>query len=342
MTIYKHLIALILLIFYSYATEAKTLHWPDLCSEGQLTVTNKTATTTTFWLQTFAPVLSSEAEYQVESGHQVTISLSGLKPSSRQALLYFTESNSQKLTAELKCSDYTAPATENEGGEQIFKKPLTSDFSFYLKNLTNLKNVITIEYLDAYFKTLHKESVSMENQEQGSFSFQFNENYKYIKITGELKFTSFIIFNKKSQLPFMINPEQVPKVDGIYFVVSPRSNQGDSFVVNIKDPQLVSKAREQIKNPTLEKILFGKIQIGSNHFNRNWNSLSKSFWSWSVSEVTNISDLASTSCNGFPQAVEDRLDSWVNDPGRICFWTYRIKQELSPEEVATGQLKGSP
>ena len=96
------------------------------------------------------------------------------------------------------------------------------------------------------------------------------------------------------------------------------------------------RARELIKFPQKEKMVFAKIQKQHSGFNRNWTKPEKSFWSWSTSEVTNFADLGSTACNGTPQEVEDRFEHWIVDPGQICFWNYRVKKELTPAEVAAG------
>jgi hypothetical protein len=119
--------------------------------------------------------------------------------------------------------------------------------------------------------------------------------------------------------------------------VGARTGADDNFVVKIEKPELIEKARTQIKNPALEKIVFAKIAKDHNGFNRNFNS-GGSFWSWSATEVTGFGDFGSTACNGQPQMLEDRVDSWIENPGQICFWSYRIKRELTSDEITKGKL----
>lgn len=328
------------LIFYANTTLATVLHWPDHCPSGQLNIENPSSSTVSFWVQKFNPTLSAETEFSIPAQGQMTLQLESLSAIERNSLIYFPQSPNQKMKAQLKCKDFSATATENEGGVQIFKAPSQT---FYLKNLTNSENILSIEYLDSFFKPIHKVQQKLKPQEHGIFNTPAEEaavkNAKYVQISGESKWMGYSVKSTSFQLPMIINPQLgIPATEGVFFEVAPRDNKGDSFIVSIKEASLIQKARDQISNPQLEKILFGKIKVGHQSINRNLRSLTKSYWSWSVSEVTNISDLASTSCNGFPQAVEDRLDSWVDDPGRICFWNYRIKRELSSSEVSTGQV----
>lgn len=161
----------------------------------------------------------------------------------------------------------------------------------------------------------------------------------FVRISAENKFTAFNLNSVGSQNAMIADTQQFPEdtTGGVYFEVGPRTGPGDSFTVKITNPALIEKARLQISNPTLEKMLFARIQKGHQKQNRNLATTTKSFWNWSVVEVTNIADFGSTACNGLPQIVDDRIDFWQKDPGRICFWTYRIKREVPAREIATGQ-----
>ncbi|MFN3455909.1 MAG: hypothetical protein ACK41T_13220 [Pseudobdellovibrio sp.] len=157
-----------------------------------------------------------------------------------------------------------------------------------------------------------------------------------IRVSAEGRFTAFAFRGEKEQIytySIKIQPSQIEKV-GSYFLVTHRENSGDSFVVHITDANMIEKARDQIKNPALEKIVFAEVALGHKGFNRNFSTSIKSFWSWSTTRVTNISDLGSINCNGFPQMVEDRAEFWTEYTQKICFWSYRIKKELKYEDVS--------
>ena len=166
------------------------------------------------------------------------------------------------------------------------------------------------------------------------------KSWAFVRVQGANRFAAFNLTTSGSEGPILIasQPSDTVSESAAYFEVRSQDNISDSFIAKITDPDLITQARLQISNPNLEKILFAKITKGHSGFNRNWTKTEKPFWSWSVSEVTSIADLASTSCNGLPQAVEDRVDYWVKDPGRICFWSYRIRKELKPSEVASGEI----
>jgi len=165
------------------------------------------------------------------------------------------------------------------------------------------------------------------------------KNWSYLKVSSSHKFSGFLIGDNSVHSPDQALPYEIPaEQNAHYFLVGPRGGTGDNFVVTISSPEVIAKARELIKNPSVEKIVLGRIQKNHSGFNRNFDSANGSFWSWSVTDVTGFGDFGSTSCNGHPQMVEDRVDAWLENPGQICFWSYRIKRELSKEEVSSGTL----
>lgn len=56
-------------------------------------------------------------------------------------------------------------------------------------------------------------------------------------------------------------------------------------------------------------------------------------WSWHISKVFRFAELASQSCDGSPQFIEDILPAWVGGvfnggSTTICFWGYQVTEEL--------------
>jgi hypothetical protein len=326
---------LVLFTILSVNTQATVLHWPE-CLSGTLFVQNKTNDPQKIWIQTFDPTLKSEQNYDLKSQDVFKLAINKKSTKERTALLHF--SNAKDINVNFQCQNKIFSATSIEGGIQTFRKSDLLNQTVYLKNLFTEKNNFKVEFLNQFGQPIQSFSYLLNSNEQKKIMLQKNNSVFYIRVAADNKFSAFNLNSTGSQNAMIADVQTTAENnDGIYFEIGPRSGAGDTFVVQIKDLNMIDKARLQISNPNLEKMLFAKIQKGHNFQNRNLASVNKSFWNWSVTEVTNIADLGSTACNGLPQIIDDRIDSWVTDPGRICFWTYRIKREVPALEIATGQ-----
>ncbi len=67
-----------------------------------------------------------------------------------------------------------------------------------------------------------------------------------------------------------LKPVTLPVDTGkTYFLVSTKEAKPDeAFVIALQDPKMIATAREQIQNPTLEKIVVAGIELGNGGFNR--------------------------------------------------------------------------
>jgi hypothetical protein len=328
----------LLLFFVSSQGFAEVLHWPQFCSGGELLIKNKTNYDFSIWLQKFDTQLLSEEEYELKSGLTSTLPLETTAENERYSLLNFN--SSKDLDIKYKCGDAVYPTNAIEGGSFTFKKSDLPTNKIWLQNLYSDDNKVEIEFQNRLFQKVGATSLQLKNAEARTLVIgEGLSNWSYFKVTASNKISVFNILKSGVESPVLTQPQTtVVDTQGFYFLVGPRSGISDSFVVKITDPNLADKARELITSQK-EKMLFARVQKNHQGFNRNWNSPEKSLWSWSTSEVTSFGDLGSTACNGTPQQVEDRVDAWMNDPGQICFWNYRVKKELTPNEVATGVSK---
>lgn len=326
-------------------SQAEVLHWPKLCEKQILTIENKTAIAQNFWLQSWNKNLIDELDYTVVANSRTEIPLTNeMKNNDQDYSLIQLELDptlNVAYTVSTHCLDENshdiqlALADIFEGGVIYYRiNPLEKN-ELHLKNLFPGRNTFHIEEINLFRQAVGPELlIDIEARKSFKFDFKISSPKTYwIKITAEQRFNTSVFSGNKFLRPSYIEKQTSQiSLNEKYFLVAPRTGPGDQFVIKIKDPVLIQKARDQI-NLKLEKIVFAKVILGHQGFNRNFAVKNKSFWSWSVSEVTNISDLGSTACNGFPQMVEDRAEFWVGNPGRICFWTYRIQKELSADEV---------
>lgn len=329
------LVIVLVILVCAKSVFAEVLRWPQGCASGQLEVTNSTTEEVRGWLQKFKPTLTSEVGYAFPPESVTKIALKA-KSSERFSLMHLSRPSSLKTNFLCKSKSYSAHSFE--GGILTFRRTDLSAHALWIQNLAPEQNLIQIQYLDRKLKVISESSLKINSLQKTVLKFS-EKAWFYVRVQGLNRFAAFHLTATGSDGPIFIasQPSQNVTDAAAYFEVRSRDNIGDSFVAKITNPDLIAQARLQISNPNLEKILFAKIAKGHAGFNRNWSKTEKPFWSWSVTEVTSINDLASTSCNGLPQAVEDRVDHWVNSPGRICFWSYRIRKELKPSEIAAGE-----
>jgi hypothetical protein len=320
------------------ASFAEVLRWPQMCLTANLEVTNLTENDVSVWIQKFNPTLKSESENLIPANSKSIIEIRVESSNELATLLHFQKPN--LIQAKLFCNDQIFPANSFEGGALTYRKTNLTDSKLWLQNLFTDQNTLTIDYLDRRLQTLKTENFGLISMQQLNFKPSPDvSNWQYLRVRGTARFSAFSLTNQGSEGPSIIDSVKTDiESAATYFVVGTKTNPSDQFTIKITNPVMIAKAREQISNPALEKIVFATVQKGNQGFNRNWIKKEKSLWSWSTSEVTNIADLGSTACNGFPQAVEDRIDSWIKDPGRICFWSYRILYEVTPEQVASGKV----
>jgi hypothetical protein len=134
-------------------------------------------------------------------------------------------------------------------------------------------------------------------------------------------------------------PSANPNV--VYFLVTEIDTyHGDSFILPLVEKKNIEQARAMIANPADQKIVFAEItKDKSLNFYTNKDLLRDKRWSWHIARFLGFNDLSPEIYDGWPQYVEDNYDSWVENTkgqkenGVIGFWGYRIKREVSAQEL---------
>ena len=129
----------------------------------------------------------------------------------------------------------------------------------------------------------------------------------------------------------------------VYFLVAEISpSRNDSYVLPLEDPCDIAHARKLIEEGpggpnTMATIAAAYIarwdpNDGIN-INRDYLQPGIPAWSWYVVEFLDFGELASVDCDGWPTAVEDGLDNWIQPGywGQICFWAYTVVAELGTD-----------
>lgn len=332
----KSSLAFLAIVFISVTSVGKVFHWPEVCEQGTLTIYNQSSAELRFFLQTFNPRLISEDPIVVEPNQTLSTEVAGYSLENLQKRLSLLSLNPEnaRFKISMKCLGETYQASHKQSGEWVFKKQdHFKTHKLWVKNLA--PSLTTLEITTFNGSTAKTRTIDIQAFEQKSLLLKDSDNWPHFKVRSDSKVSVFYLGHENQVDPFQTNSIPFKNVDttGVYFEVQNRSRNDDSFVIHIKDPDMIARARAVLANPQSEKIVVAEIKLGSGNHNRNLHALDRAPWSWHVSRVTNFSDFASTACNGIPQIVEDRVLSWITDPGRICFWTYRLKREVLASEL---------
>jgi hypothetical protein len=102
-----------------------------------------------------------------------------------------------------------------------------------------------------------------------------------------------------------------------------------TFVTATSDPQVIQKVESQLTKPTEErdKHINGAIVRGTRDYNPGYP------WHFVQGEWT-VAESSIEVCDGKPSAVSKNLDYWVDEVGRFCPFSSRVKQEVEPQVVS--------
>jgi hypothetical protein len=132
-----------------------------------------------------------------------------------------------------------------------------------------------------------------------------------------------------------------PDPDTVYFEVGENSLvHRDSYLLPLSDPADIEAARASIQNGE-SKIVIAEISRITNPATQlNFDFGHNRKWSWYVSDFLQFTDFSIEILDGWPEYVEENYDEFVNvtkgdnGKGRIGFWNYSIKREVSHDELA--------
>lgn len=312
---------------------AEVLHWPKLCANQIVTVKNTSQQTGDILLQTWNHSLVTEMDYVLPAQGQVDISLTNdlADPDQDYSLLSYEMAGTFSVAT--TCSTFSAQANSIEGGEIYFHVNPQDTNQVYLKNLFAGTNVFLIEEVNLLGISVAAAQVAtVDFRQSKTVAIKTHPETYYLKVSSLNRFSSFVLTEHSVISPSLTKPQpSLASPLGVYFLMGPMSGDGDQFIVNITDTNLIAQARAEITNPA--KILAAQVILGHQGFNRNLASVEKSFWSWSTTTVTGFQKFGSAICNGSPQTVEDQIEKWAQAPGSICFWGYRVKKELTTAEI---------
>ncbi|MEK2645392.1 BP74-related protein [Bdellovibrio sp. BCCA] len=330
------------------AQASDVVYVPAYCAPQALTVfvTNKTSEPQRLWTQVRFDGELQELHHDIDAKSQIKIAGTQFLPSQMGFSIKSWTKNSLQITTRcdeslsIPLSDLTSPQVSHWLPSNV------KSVKVHLLNLFLKSNSVKLQAFNKAGSVIGEKEVLIEKYyDTSSFKWTLPENAARIEVVGQERLHSLMFYDQfgeeKLSPAVALKPVSFSLDDQkTYFLVSTKdARPEESFVIALKDDQQIATAREQIKNPALEKIIVAGIELGNGGFNRAFKSRDKSPYSWSVNRVDAFADFAHIDCDGSPDLTEERLEQKLNEGGRICFWRYRIIKELSASEVASGTLK---
>lgn len=326
---------------------AEVFHIPDLCPLEQmsLVLSNPSKDPQRAWIQIRKD--SDIDELQQELPAQSKLKFSAASFLKTREAFSVKANSTDKVQVFLQCTQHEELQINSITSPEVSHVFIngTQSVKLHLLNLFLGENKIHLKAIDDQGVVFSERTLSIKNSyDTESLKWILTRPALRIDISAEHRIHSEVLYEQdgvERQSPSVsLKPALLP-VDSekAYFLVSTRQTQATAaFVIALDDASTIAKAREQIDQPELEKIVVAQVTLGSGNFNRAMLAKDKSPYSWSVSKIDAFADFAQIDCDGNPDLVEERLEKKLQEGGRICFWRYRVTRELTPIEVATGIL----
>lgn len=324
-----------LLTFVSPVFALDVWSFPNETELKMLVVTNLKSQPKNLWLA--GPNLQEETRYEIPAYGQLEIPLIDFK---QHPWMRAVSDESKVLSLELHTS-FDSGIFLNPSQTTSWKVRAKSGSELVLFNQAPFTQTIHISTPGGIWKDVELEAFGKTRLPAGSVSGQV------LSFTAQSRFSGLILAAENSQ-QFTANPKPLevarPVSTSRYFRLSDEKNT-QSYVMALDiqtQADLIAQAEKQIQIPWqigyLPRILVARVGNGSAGLNRDFSSPFKSLWSWHIAEVYRFADFGSQTCDGNPEMLEQMLLGWSPDEqGVICFWNYRVVEELSPEKIQKGK-----
>lgn len=325
--------------------QARSYHLPLTCPVSRLSlqVSNSSSQAEVFWVRTWNGESFRETDFAAPAGQSKSfLGLEFMGEGESATLIH----DSPSLSFILDCEGRTRVQDRVSPQQEFDLRSAQGPLVIGHKNLGPQIQNLQIEFFDSR----HKRLIS-QNEESAAFlssrRIKLTPPTKaaFLRITSQAR-QSVLVYDVSTGHEFPARPlppvELEPLPRESYFLLTD-PDEVESFVLTLTDPAEIQQTRQLIASGE-PKILWAEIQASTQPgTNRDFHSVDKAPWSWSVTRFLSWSDFGSTSCGGRPQFAEDLLPIWKDFGYKtICFWSWKLKKELSSDEVRRGNLKPSP
>lgn len=340
--------AVLITLFHVQAWATDVRYVPAFCTPQSLTLKaqNTTSEMQRLWTQVRIDDEIQERHHDLAPHAKLEISAQEFLSAQQAFSVKSWNKNSLKISVscnkslEIPLNDFTSPQVTHRLPSSV------KTVRLHVLNLFLKPNTITLRAYSKWGALLEsKEHLIEKHYDTQTLKWSFSEDIGRIEVIGSERLHSWLFYDLSNDEK--MSPSQVfkpvalsPSNQKTYFLVSTKeARPEEAFVIALDEPQQIATAREQIRDPSLEKIIVAGIELGHGGFNRAFLSKDKAPYSWSVNQVSAFADFAHIDCDGSPDLTEERLSQKLSEGGRICFWRYRVIKEISLQEVSSGRLK---
>lgn len=212
-----------------------------------------------------------------------------------------------------------------------------------VQNLHHSAQLVAVRFLAADGRVLAETSlalpksyVSVENK------LEIPAGAARLRLDGEARLNSRLLNSTDlREIPALtpVPAEIHVPASRAYFLLT-NDGASESFVVSTDNADLADQARDLIRRKSY-KITFALAEAApAANENRDFVSAGAPPWSWRAKELYGFNDLGHQDCSGSPSMLEDRVVAGAER--MICFWSFRLRRELTADEVRTGLLRKTP
>lgn len=313
---------------------------PCPVDEAYLQVENTSPEVQSFWFQPVGISPFYESYMEVKALGHLSLPLSESRNFSDSALALKALNPALRFSAHCK-GQASAWKLSNETSpwKKLDINSSKDSLEIYIANLAQQKNSLEIEF-EGTWGLLGSQSLALgDDFKTLRQTLTLPQGTKTVRLRAEGRWVGKAFLGSREMTlrdeTVRLKNVSTPAPTTRYFLFTSRyPDTHESFVVPMQNPKLIQESLAQIANPDTARLLVARIEKSLSNLNRDFSSPLKTPWSWQVMEAQNYADLAHISCNGTPQIVEERLNSWMSETGgTICFWNYRVTRELSPQEI---------
>jgi hypothetical protein len=318
------------LILLTASAAADTFYSPKACQgQRQLVLNNSTSEIQAVWLQFLGPNGHDSDVWELQPGQKKLLPEHALPRAE-----FSVRTSHPKVSVHTECDQKIIPWSNKTSPSRYWRVPAGAHLKFYVQNLNPHAQTIMLHFKNSQGELVGSTPVSMEMY-MSTVVFKIFAAAEFVEIEGQGRFST-LLWTEGSFIPELkTSPVPVSITQSSYFLMA-RPDFTESFVVRVDDPAMATQARNLIKQGSM-KLLFADIEYSPKSENRSLTDLESSPFSWRVKRVVGFNDFGPISCDGSPQMVEEEIFKWLATK-RICFWGFKLKKELSIEEIQRGRL----
>ncbi len=340
------LISALILCLLGTRAQAEVFHGIVNCAPTELTleIKNQSRSWQRAWTQVRNKGQIDEIQWSIEPGKTLHIQGSEFLNLEKNFSVKTVDTTTLRLSSSCKNGSRLLLISLVSANATHYLPSQVKTIKVSLTNLYIRKQVLTLRAFNKNKALIAERKEALENSyDTQFFKWTLPEDISFIEVQGPQRMSSQVLFEssgKESQSPGISPTPTMVSADSTktYFMVSTKSTAEESFVIALDNNQQIETARDQIRNPALEKIVVAGIELSHGNNNRNFLSRDKAVYSWHVNRVDAFADFAHIDCDGSPDLTEERLEQKLTEGGRICFWRYRVVRELTLDEVNSGIL----